>query len=80
MTNDEIYAALTEIFSEVFFRDDLELRPDLTSHDVDGWDSHKQVEIVLATEERFGIQLKTREINRLDNVSDLVALIAQKTA
>lgn len=79
MTTEEIYAALSEIFSEAFFRDDIDLRPELTAHDVDGWDSHKQVEIVMATEERFGIRLTSREINRLNRVGDLVALIQEKT-
>jgi acyl carrier protein len=78
--SEEIYSALNAIFEEVFFRDDIKLRPDLTAQDVEGWTSYKQVEIVLATEERFGIRLHSREINGLTCVGDLVDLIAQKTA
>lgn len=79
MTEAEIYPALTEIFHEVFLRDDLELTPALTAKDVQGWDSFKQIEIVIATEERFGIKLATRELDKLQNVGDLVAVIAAKT-
>ncbi len=39
----EIYQRLTEIFHEVFSRDDITLRPDLTAKDVAGWDSFRQV-------------------------------------
>ncbi len=78
MTEPEIYAALTEIFADVFMRDDLVLNASLTAKDVPGWDSFKQIEIVIATEERFDIKLHTRELDRLQNVGDLVAVVASK--
>ncbi len=80
MTEPEIYAALTEIFHDVFMRDDLVLSPGLSAKDVQGWDSFKQIEIVIATEERFGIKLHTRELDRLNNVGDLAAVVLAKAA
>jgi acyl carrier protein len=77
-SESEIYGALTEIFRDVFMRDDLELTPELSAKDVKGWDSFKQIEIIMATEERFGIQLNTREIDSLQNVGDLVRVVASK--
>ena len=44
-----------------------------------GWDSFKQIEIIMATEERFGIQMNTREIDSLRNVGDLVRVVSSKT-
>lgn len=79
MTNSEIYAGLDEVFKEVFFRDDIVLTPELTADDVEGWTSFKQVEIILAAEERFGVRLASREIDGLKNVGDLANLIAGKT-
>ncbi|MBV8616503.1 MAG: acyl carrier protein [Acetobacteraceae bacterium] len=79
-TDTEIDAALTEIFRDVFRRDDLELRPDLSAQDVEGWDSFKQIEIILAAEGRFGIKMTTRELDSLRNVGDLVRVIAAKVA
>ena len=76
MTNAEIYTALTEIFRDVFMNDDMELTPALSAADVEGWDSFKQIEIILATETQFGIRLKTKEIDGLNCVGDLVAVIA----
>ena len=78
MTEQEIYAALSDVFGDVFLRDDLHLTPGLTAKDVAGWDSFKQIEIVMATEQRFGIKLRTREIDALKSVGDLATLIASK--
>ena len=75
----EIYSALTGIFHDVFMRDDLTLKPELTARDVTGWDSFRQIEIVLAAEERFGIKFSTRELDSLRNVGDLVRVISAKT-
>jgi len=77
-TDSEIYRALNEIFNDVFMRDDMVLTPELSAKDVKGWDSFKQIEIIMATEERFGIQLNTREIDSLQCVGDLVKVVASK--
>lgn len=74
----EIYAALTEIFNDVFMKD-MALMPELSAKDVPGWDSFKQIEIMVSIEERFGIKLNTREIDALKNVGDLADVIARKT-
>ena len=79
-TDPEIYTALTTIFRDVFMRDELELRPDLSAKDVEGWDSFKQIEIILAAEARFGIKMTTRELDSLRSVGDLVRVIAAKAA
>ncbi|MGH7210440.1 MAG: acyl carrier protein [Acetobacteraceae bacterium] len=77
-TETEINTALTEIFRDVFNRDDMELTPALSAKDVEGWDSFKQIEIIIATEERFGIKMTTRELDSLRNVGDLVRVVGGK--
>jgi acyl carrier protein len=79
MSEPEIYEALTTIFHDVFLRDDLALTPELSAKDVPDWDSFKQIEIIIAAEERFGIKFRTREMDSLNNVGDLVQLIASKS-
>ena len=74
-----IYTALTEIFNDVFMVDDMKLTPALSAKDVAGWDSFKQIEIMVSVEERFNIKLNTREIDSLKNVGDLADVIAKKT-
>lgn len=79
MSDAEIYAALAEIFSDVFLKDDIELRPELSAKDVPGWDSFKQIDIILAVEEKYRIKFNTKELDSLHNVGDLVRVIAAKT-
>ena len=76
----KIYADLTEIFNDVFMRDDMKLTPELSAKDVAAWDSFKQIEIMVSVEERFGIKLNTREIDSLRNVGDLAEVIAKKAS
>lgn len=78
-SENEIYAGLSEIFADVFLRDDLVLSPELTAKQVQGWDSFKQIEIIMATEERWSIKFTTRELDNLQSVGDLVGVIAAKT-
>ena len=80
MSEGEVYAGLTEIFREAFFRDDLVVTPYLSASDVPGWDSFKMIEILMAAEERFGVKFTTREIDGLARVGQLAELIARKAA
>ena len=78
MAETEVYAALTDIFRDVFMQDDMTLSPGLTAKDVPGWDSFKQIEIVIAVEERYGIKFHTRELDSLHNVGDLARTVMAK--
>jgi acyl carrier protein len=77
-TEPEVYAALGEIFADVFNRDDIVLTPTLTAKQVEGWDSFKQIEIIMASEERWSIKFSTRELDSLRSVGDLAKLIETK--
>jgi acyl carrier protein len=78
MSEAAFYPVLSEIFRDVFARD-IALRPDLTARDVPGWDSFKQIEIIVALEERYNIKFHTKELDALLNVGDLARVLAQKT-
>ena len=78
MTESEIYAALTAVFNDVFLREDVRLTSATTAADIPGWDSFKQIEIIMATEERFDVKLNTQEIDGLNTVGDLAAAVAAK--
>ncbi len=80
LTDAEIFESLTQVFRDVFMRDDLVLRPDLSAKDVQGWDSFKQIEIIIATQQRFRIRMNSNEIDSLRNVGDLARVIASKVA
>jgi acyl carrier protein len=78
MTEAEVNDGLNEIFADIFLRDDLVLSPTLSARDVDGWDSFKQIEIIISIEERFRVKFSSREIDNLRCVGDLVALVLAK--
>ncbi len=78
MTEAEIYAALTPVFNDVFLRDDLILTSTLSADDIPEWDSYKQIEILVATEQLFAIKFSSRETDNLANVGDLVSLVGKK--
>ncbi len=80
MTEAAVYEALTGIFRSVFGRADMVLSPALSARDVPGWDSFKQIEVMMAAEERFGIELSTHDIDTLRNVGDLAAIVLAKQA
>jgi len=75
-----ILEEVTTLLRDIFARDDLVVTPTTTAADVPGWDSMKQIEIIVAVEEKYGVRVKAREVDALRSVGDLVALIDEKTS
>jgi acyl carrier protein len=78
MDEPEIYQRLTKIFQDMFDEDSIELTPQLSADDVDGWDSLTHIRLILTIEKAFKVKFSTSEIGKLENVGDLVALIQGK--
>ncbi len=75
MDDAQIYSTLADVFNQVFDDETIELTPQLTAKDVDGWDSLTHIRLILSVEKAFKIRFTTSEIGHLENVGDLVALI-----
>jgi acyl carrier protein len=75
---DQIRTELTVIFRDVFDDPSLTLRDDLTAAEVEGWDSLSHITLIVAIERAFRIKLTLAEIQRLNNVGELIGLIHQK--
>lgn len=80
MDQPEIESRLTPIFRDVFDDDALTLRPEMTAADVPEWDSFNHINLIVATEAKFGIKFQTAEIESLKNVAHFEDLIARKLA
>ncbi|CAM3178329.1 hypothetical protein SPAN111604_08685 [Sphingomonas antarctica] len=78
MDETETYAALTDVFRDVFEDDDLHLNADMTADDVEDWDSLSHMRLILSVEKAFGIHFSTVEVGSLNTVGDLVRLIRSK--
>jgi acyl carrier protein len=69
---------LNGIFRVVFDNDEIEIRPETTANDVDGWDSLSHVNLILAVEKGFGIRFSQMELLTFKNVGDLVRSVEGK--
>ena len=78
MTDVEISDQLRDVFRQVLEDDTLELTPETTADDVDGWDSMNHIFIVVELEKRFGVKFQAAEMEELKNVGELAALVKHK--
>jgi acyl carrier protein len=78
MTEAEIYAGLTELLRDIFLRDDLVATPTLTASDVPGWDSLKQINVIIAAEQRFGIKFSSQQIESFEDVGSLARAVLER--
>ena len=74
----DVIEGLRAIFAEVFDREDIELARTLTAKDVAGWDSFKQVELIIETEQRFAMRFTSSEVDSFRNLGDLIDVVAAR--
>ena len=77
MTRQEIFAALSEVFADVFDRDDIELTETTTAKDVEGWDSLTHIALLAAVEDEFSIRFDMKEVQGLKDVGAMADAIAK---
>lgn len=79
---EEILKQVQEVFREVFEDADLSLNEQMTAEDIDGWDSLKHIDIIIAIEKRLKVKFATAEISRLreagSNIGSLLKLVVKK--
>ena len=73
-----VRSEVLEIFRRELRDPALEMRPEMETGSVDGWDSFANVEILLACEARWGIQFSASEIDRIRSFGDLVCAVGAK--
>jgi len=80
LDTEEIYSEFTTIFRDVFDDETLIVNAALTAKDVPGWDSLRNIRLILTVEKAYGIRLTASEIGKLQNVGDLARLVQSKVA
>jgi len=58
-----------------WIEESIQLTPETSAKDVDGWDSLSHIRLILTVERAFKIKFSTSEIGSMKNVGDLVELI-----
>ncbi len=76
----ELRERLNGIFREVFDDDGIQIAPEMTSNDIEGWDSLSHVNLIVAVESHFKIRFTQKELLAQKNIGDLMNAIAAKTA
>lgn len=69
---------LNEIFCEVFDDEELIIKPEMTSNDIDGWDSLSHINLIIAVESRFNVRFSQKELLSFKNVGDMLRCIEHK--
>ncbi|HIC41107.1 MAG: acyl carrier protein [Lentimicrobiaceae bacterium] len=72
MENREILSVLIDVFKEVFDDEELVLTRETTANDIEEWDSLNQIKLIVESERAFNIRLKSRDINILENIGEMV--------
>lgn len=78
MERKEIVDKLTVIFRTVFKDGNIVLRDDMTADDVETWDSLTHMAMISEVEKCFSVKFKLKELNKLRQVGDLIAIVESK--
>jgi acyl carrier protein len=78
MKKNEIITKLREVLVSILKHENFEMKDDLSAADVDGWDSLTHMTIITGIEASFSIKFKLKELNRLNNLGNLIELINSK--
>jgi acyl carrier protein len=66
--------------TSVLGHDNFELQENLSAKDVDGWDSLTHMIIITEIEAKFEVRFKLKELNKLNNMGNLLDLVSNKLA
>ena len=74
----QIKEELQGVFRDVFDDDTIALFDEMTADDIEAWDSQTYVQLIIAIEKHFGLKFSTPDIMKLNNVGEMIELIARK--
>jgi acyl carrier protein len=69
---------MLEVMRETFDDDSVEVSRESTAQDVDGWDSLKHIELIVALEGAFGVRFRTGEIAGFKTVGEMADAITMR--
>ena len=78
MEREQIVEKIKNVISSVLKHDNFIITDDLRAEEVDGWDSLSHMVIITEIEDSFGVRFKLKELNKLQNMGNLISLIQSK--
>ena len=77
MTREEVVQKLQDIFRDVFDDDSIVLFDEMTSEDVEDWDSFEHINLVVAVEKEFSFKIPMGKVITMKNVGEMVDIILE---
>lgn len=78
MERNEIVEKIRTILKKVLKHENFIMSDDMSAKDVEGWDSLTHMVIITEIEKGLGVKFKLKELNKLNNMGSLIALIQTK--
>ena len=73
-----VFEKVEKIFHEVFDDENLKIKREFSSKDIEDWDSLAQINLIVAMEKEFNLKFNIAEISSLENIGDMIDLIERK--
>jgi acyl carrier protein len=74
----DVLLEINKLFQNVFDDPSLVVNSQITAMDIQDWDSLMHVQLIVAIEKHFEISFTSEEIQKLQNVGDMVNVITSK--
>ena len=78
MTKDRIFEDLLGVFQQVFGAKVAAISPETSGKDIKGWDLFNHLNLILAVEKKFGVMFSPDELEKMQHVGDIAAMVEQK--
>lgn len=69
---------LQEIFRDVFDDEEIVLTEEMTSEDIEDWDSLSHITLIIEIEKSFDIEFSTEDVMGAKNVGEFIKVIESK--
>ncbi len=80
MTREEVFHKINEVFHDVFDDDSICVTEKTTADDIEDWDSLEHINLIVATEKKFGMKFTMGEVTTMKNVGEMADIIMERTA
>jgi acyl carrier protein len=76
--SSQLFEKVRSITADILEVSPGQLTPQSSSENIETWDSVHHLNLILAFEQEFGIQLEPEEIDQMNNVERITRILARK--
>lgn len=69
---------LQNVFRDIFDDESIELFDEMTSDDIEDWDSLMHMNLIIGIEHEFNIKFTVEEVIKAENVGEFISMIEDK--